>query len=228
MEACHNSYLSKNHIVARFSWGSSETQSLFSKQSLNKYLLPLGALVTSQTQLDVSNVPIVDEDKIGVLLLNLGGPETLDDVQPFLFNLFADPVTSFRFFFFFFVFNASQIILYYSLLEYSLSSFLLTIMFILIHQSFLVRWVRNFDLIFMQVSAFLLCSVTTYIERYVHVEWFMLQVNNIFFSQNLKMIFGFPYVYLAISYTVISSLVLIFLYFALHMYTSCIQGCTPF
>jgi len=101
MEACHNSYLSKNHIVARFSWGSSEIQSLFSKQSLNKHLLPLGALVTSQTQLDVSNVPIVDEDKIGVLLLNLGGPETLDDVQPFLFNLFADPVTSFHFIYLF-------------------------------------------------------------------------------------------------------------------------------
>ncbi|RLN33897.1 ferrochelatase-1, chloroplastic [Panicum miliaceum] len=33
----------------------------------------------------------VVEEKIGVLLLNLGGPETLDDVQPFLFNLFADP-----------------------------------------------------------------------------------------------------------------------------------------
>ncbi|CAK9155449.1 unnamed protein product [Ilex paraguariensis] len=31
------------------------------------------------------------EEKIGVLLLNLGGPETLHDVQPFLFNLFADP-----------------------------------------------------------------------------------------------------------------------------------------
>lgn len=30
-------------------------------------------------------------EKIGVLLLNLGGPETLDDVQPFLYNLFADP-----------------------------------------------------------------------------------------------------------------------------------------
>ena len=28
--------------------------------------------------------------KVGVLLLNLGGPETLEDVQPFLFNLFAD------------------------------------------------------------------------------------------------------------------------------------------
>uniref|UniRef100_A0A0A9CWM8 Ferrochelatase n=1 Tax=Arundo donax TaxID=35708 RepID=A0A0A9CWM8_ARUDO len=34
---------------------------------------------------------LVANEKIGVLLLNLGGPETLDDVQPFLFNLFADP-----------------------------------------------------------------------------------------------------------------------------------------
>ena len=34
----------------------------------------------------------VAEEKVGVLLLNLGGPETLNDVQPFLFNLFADPV----------------------------------------------------------------------------------------------------------------------------------------
>ncbi|KAJ1423453.1 Ferrochelatase, active site [Sesbania bispinosa] len=33
----------------------------------------------------------VVEEKVGVLLLNLGGPETLNDVQPFLFNLFADP-----------------------------------------------------------------------------------------------------------------------------------------
>lgn len=33
----------------------------------------------------------VAEEKVGVLLLNLGGPETLNDVQPFLFNLFADP-----------------------------------------------------------------------------------------------------------------------------------------
>lgn len=31
------------------------------------------------------------QEKIGVLLLNLGGPETLDDVRPFLFNLFSDP-----------------------------------------------------------------------------------------------------------------------------------------
>lgn len=43
------------------------------------------------------------EDRVGVLLLNLGGPETLHDVQPFLFNLFADPVcfTSFLMFPFF-------------------------------------------------------------------------------------------------------------------------------
>lgn len=30
-------------------------------------------------------------DRIGVLLLNLGGPDKLEDVRPFLFNLFADP-----------------------------------------------------------------------------------------------------------------------------------------
>lgn len=29
--------------------------------------------------------------KNGVLLLNLGGPESLEDVRPFLYNLFADP-----------------------------------------------------------------------------------------------------------------------------------------
>src|SRR5215813_9489556 len=30
-------------------------------------------------------------ETIGVLLFNLGGPETLDEVKPFLFNLFSDP-----------------------------------------------------------------------------------------------------------------------------------------
>ena len=33
---------------------------------------------------------VQQKEKIGVLLLNLGGPETLEDVQPFLFNLFND------------------------------------------------------------------------------------------------------------------------------------------
>ena len=31
------------------------------------------------------------DERIGVLLFNLGGPERLEDVRPFLFNLFADP-----------------------------------------------------------------------------------------------------------------------------------------
>lgn len=52
----------------------------------------MGALVTSRTK-EVPIVPIIGDEKIGVLLLNLGGPETLEDVQPFLFNLFADPVS---------------------------------------------------------------------------------------------------------------------------------------
>src|SRR3954454_10827217 len=30
-------------------------------------------------------------EKIGVFLLNLGGPDSLDAVEPFLFNLFSDP-----------------------------------------------------------------------------------------------------------------------------------------
>src|SRR2546426_7256935 len=29
--------------------------------------------------------------KVGVLLFNLGGPETLRDVKPFLYRLFSDP-----------------------------------------------------------------------------------------------------------------------------------------
>ncbi len=29
--------------------------------------------------------------KTGVLLFNLGGPESLEDVRPFLYNLFSDP-----------------------------------------------------------------------------------------------------------------------------------------
>jgi protoporphyrin/coproporphyrin ferrochelatase len=34
---------------------------------------------------------MMTEDRCGVLLLNLGGPETLADVRPFLYNLFSDP-----------------------------------------------------------------------------------------------------------------------------------------
>jgi len=46
-----------------------------------------------QTGLPEVNIqqPAGTADKVGVLLLNLGGPETLDDVEHFLFNLFNDP-----------------------------------------------------------------------------------------------------------------------------------------
>nr|GEX42915.1 F-box domain-containing protein [Tanacetum cinerariifolium] len=39
----------------------------------------------------VPNLMHVEEEKVGVLLLNLGGPETRNDFQPFLYNLLADP-----------------------------------------------------------------------------------------------------------------------------------------
>jgi ferrochelatase len=38
-----------------------------------------------------SPLPTPHSMKRGVLLLNLGGPETLEDVSPFLYNLFSDP-----------------------------------------------------------------------------------------------------------------------------------------
>ncbi|KAB1219747.1 Ferrochelatase-2, chloroplastic [Morella rubra] len=47
--------------------------------------------VCTYTGADIEPDSHTMEEKVGVLLLNLGGPETLDDVQPFLFNLFADP-----------------------------------------------------------------------------------------------------------------------------------------
>lgn len=40
---------------------------------------------------DVEVRSATQQERVGVLLLNLGGPENLDDVQPFLYNLFADP-----------------------------------------------------------------------------------------------------------------------------------------
>lgn len=48
-------------------------------------------VIQTYSEADVGSNSHVVEEKLGVLLLNLGGPETLDDVQPFLFNLFADP-----------------------------------------------------------------------------------------------------------------------------------------
>ncbi|XP_022750813.1 ferrochelatase-2, chloroplastic isoform X3 [Durio zibethinus] len=89
--------VSRNCLVPRYSSGWSQTQFSFSKQSNYKQLLSVGvgALVTSNTQ-GISTGTLIADEKIGVLLLNLGGPETLEDVQPFLFNLFADPAEELR------------------------------------------------------------------------------------------------------------------------------------
>ncbi|GMI97950.1 FUS3-complementing gene 1, ferrochelatase 1 [Hibiscus trionum] len=50
----------------------------------------VGVCTLGENVVESHHVHVTDE-KIGVLLLNLGGPETLQDVQPFLYNLFADP-----------------------------------------------------------------------------------------------------------------------------------------
>lgn len=54
--------------------------------------------VSDDTDLEISvrrynspATPTATSSKVGVMLLNLGGPDTLQDVQPFLYNLFADP-----------------------------------------------------------------------------------------------------------------------------------------
>ncbi|KAF3788490.1 Ferrochelatase-2 [Nymphaea thermarum] len=68
-----------------------EPYSLFEgKGPPEKYSSCVKAFVATGAQ-DSDRKLLVANEKIGVLLLNLGGPETLDDVQPFLFNLFADP-----------------------------------------------------------------------------------------------------------------------------------------
>lgn len=85
-----SSGLSRNCVVARYS--ATQSSLLCSNHSLRKCLPPLKALVTAENK-TANTTPLTGDDKVGVLLLNLGGPETLDDVQPFLFNLFADPVT---------------------------------------------------------------------------------------------------------------------------------------
>ena len=51
---------------------------------------PQAVASLAPTEFDASARP-VDPDTVAVLLLNLGGPDTLDNVKPFLYNLFSDP-----------------------------------------------------------------------------------------------------------------------------------------
>ena len=74
-------------VKCNLGWSSQPSPDL--KRHLRGFSSASEAVLTSQSDL---RKLFVGNEKIGVLLLNLGGPETLDDVQPFLFNLFADPV----------------------------------------------------------------------------------------------------------------------------------------
>ncbi|AQK71812.1 Ferrochelatase [Zea mays] len=73
-------------VKCNLGWSSQPSPDL--RHHFRGYSSASEAVLTSQS--DVRKL-FVGNEKIGVLLLNLGGPETLDDVQPFLFNLFADP-----------------------------------------------------------------------------------------------------------------------------------------
>lgn len=91
MEAFASFHPIKRHLGANSSLCWVDQPRLLHIPTSQSYSSPLKAVINSGTQ-ETSNEFIVGNEKIGVLLLNLGGPETLDDVQPFLFNLFADPV----------------------------------------------------------------------------------------------------------------------------------------
>ncbi|KAI4346543.1 hypothetical protein L6164_007432 [Bauhinia variegata] len=71
------------------SWGSFCQDPSFRRNTVGQTFCSVGSWTYDGAALE--NPSHVMEEKVGVLLLNLGGPETLNDVQPFLFNLFADP-----------------------------------------------------------------------------------------------------------------------------------------
>ena len=73
------------------------TCSLSSGQSSSRGYSPLQAAsltfppeTTGRPYEPVQQQRLPATEKVGVLLLNLGGPDTLQDVQPFLYNLFVD------------------------------------------------------------------------------------------------------------------------------------------
>lgn len=84
----------KNQVYVKHVLGWSKRRFRLQERVKTKDLMvTAGALLTSNAN-ELAPNSVVGEGKLGVLLLNLGGPETLDDVQPFLFNLFSDPVIS--------------------------------------------------------------------------------------------------------------------------------------
>lgn len=47
---------------------------------------------TSSPQIEAKHLHLADRTQTGVMLLNLGGPDNLDDIAPFLYRLFSDPL----------------------------------------------------------------------------------------------------------------------------------------
>lgn len=90
MEAWNGSSCLKKPFVAKYYPGCNDLPSPGRRRPLEMHSSVSEVVMTSEAN-NASSTLLSGNEKVGVLLLNLGGPETLDDVQPFLFNLFADP-----------------------------------------------------------------------------------------------------------------------------------------
>ncbi|XP_042468520.1 ferrochelatase-2, chloroplastic-like [Zingiber officinale] len=82
-------YIMNDRVSKNCFWKHDSSSSIH-RRPFKLYSSSSEALLTSTSQASQDTL-VLGSERVGVLLLNLGGPETLDDVQPFLFNLFADP-----------------------------------------------------------------------------------------------------------------------------------------
>lgn len=78
-------------IKSGIDWGSSLFGPVQKRNLSGQSFCSLGACTYPGLETGTKPLAHAAEERVGVLLLNLGGPDTLNDVQPFLFNLFADP-----------------------------------------------------------------------------------------------------------------------------------------
>ncbi|KAL7166437.1 hypothetical protein ACSBR2_037168 [Camellia fascicularis] len=85
--SCSNSTVKQSGIIS----GSYHCGPVQKRNLSGQTFCSLGALTYPGTGSAIESPSHATEERVGVLLLNLGGPESLHDVQPFLFNLFADP-----------------------------------------------------------------------------------------------------------------------------------------
>ncbi|ONK57744.1 uncharacterized protein A4U43_C09F3650 [Asparagus officinalis] len=90
MEVWNRSSRLKKSLVAKYNPTFHDPPSHGHRRSFETLSSASDVVMTSKAQ-EVASTLLTGNEKVGVLLLNLGGPETLEDVQPFLFNLFADP-----------------------------------------------------------------------------------------------------------------------------------------